>query len=307
MKYYLYKFFPNFAKKCARLKRKIIIFIHRKYSFEQMEKYINKKYFQVHGYKMDWKNPKSYTQKIQYSKLYNCNSLKTICSDKIAVRDYVKTVIGEEYLIPIYGVWEKFDEIDFKNLPNKFILKTNHGSATNIIVNDKRKIDIKKVKRKMNNFLNDDFAYYGFELHYSGIKPLIFAEELLDFGDSNIEDYKFLCFDGKIHYFWVDFNRNTNHKRNMYDLEWNLLEWNQWHYGNYTKKIEKPKNFDEMIEIVQKLSAGFDHVRVDLYNINGKIYFGELTFTNGGGYEPIYPREMDYELGKLWNLQNYNL
>ena len=101
---------------------------------------------------------------------------------------------------------------------------------------------------------------------------------------------------------WVDFNRNTNHKRNTYDLEWNLLQWNQWNYGNYDGTFEKPANFDEMVEVAKALSKGFDHVRVDLYNINGQIYFGELTFTNGGGYEPIYPREMDYKLGSMWKL-----
>ena len=205
-------------------------------------------------------------------------------------------------MIPIYGVWERFDDIDFDKLPNQFVLKTNHGSATNIIVKDKSRLNIAETRKKMNDYLQDDFAYYGFELHYAGIKPLIYAEQLLDFDETGIEDYKFLCFDGKIHCFWVDFNRHTNHKRNMYDLEWNLLPWNQWHYGNYEDEFEKPSNFEEMVRVANELCKDFDHVRVDLYNVNGKIYFGELTFTNGGGYEPIYPREMDYELGGLWKL-----
>ena len=302
MRKYLYKYFPNFAKKCARIKRKGIIFIHKKYSIQKMEKYISKKYLKIQGYEMNWETPESYTQKIQYSKLFNRHTLRTLCSDKVAVREYIRNIVGEEYLIPIYGVWEKFEDIDFDKLPNQFVLKTNHGSATNIIVKDKRKLDMNKVKKQMNNYLQDDFAYYGFELQYAGIKPLIYAEQLLQFDQSGVEDYKFLCFNGKIHCFWIDFNRNTNHKRNVYDLDWNLLSWNQWHYGNYNGKLEKPSNFTEMINVAGELCKGFDHVRVDLYNINGKIYFGELTFTNGGGYEPIYPREMDFELGKLWKL-----
>lgn len=302
MRHFLYTFFPNFARKCARLKRKLTIFLHKKYSLEEMKSYISKNYLAIHGYEMDWDKPSSYTQKIQYSKLFNRDVRRTVLSDKVKVREYVRDTIGEKYLIPIYGVWGRVDDIDFDKLPNRFVLKTNHGSATNIIIEDKESINISEIKKRMNEYLHDDFAYYGFELHYAGIKPLIYAEELLDFGESNIEDYKFLCFDGKIPYFWIDFNRNSNHKRNMYDLEWNLLPWNQWNYGNYEGIVEKPANFEEMIEVASKLCRDFDHVRVDLYNVNGHIYFGELTFTNGGGYEPIYPSKMDYELGSKWNL-----
>lgn len=158
----------------------------------------------------------------------------------------------------------------------------------------------------MTNYLHDDFAYYGFELHYAGITPKLYAEELLDFGNCGIEDYKFLCFNGEIYCFWIDFNRNSNHKRNVYDLNWNLLPWNQWTYGNYEGEVQKPENFDEMINIVKALCKGFDHVRVDLYNVRGKIYFGEMIFTNGGGYKPIQPQEMDFELGKVWNLEITN-
>ena len=303
MRSFLYKHFPDFARKCTRLKRKGITFLHKKYSVQKMENYISKKYVAIQGYEMDWINPTSYTQKIQYSKLFNRDPRRTEYSDKVAVREHVKNCVGEMYLIPIYGVWESFDDIDFDKLPNQFVLKTNHGSATNIIVKDKSKLNISEIKKKMTDYLRDDFAYYGFELHYAGIKPLIYAEQLLDFGDnSGVEDYKFLCFDGKIRCFWVDFNRSTNHKRNMYDLDWNLLPWNQWNYGNYESEFERPENFAEMVSVASELCKGFDHVRVDLYNVNGKIYFGELTFTNGGGYEPIHPREMDFELGSLWKL-----
>lgn len=302
MKIIVYKLFPRTAQKIRRIKRKFIISIHRKYTISEMRDYISKKYLKYVGYPMDWEEPKSYTQKIQYSKLYNKQSLRTSLSDKVSVRDFIKNTIGEKYLIPIYGVWETFEEINFDELPNQFVLKTNHGSATNIIIRDKSKMNYKKIKKQMTDFIKDDFAYYGFELQYSGIKPLIYAEKLLEFDDSGIEDYKFLCFDGKVDYFWIDFNRYSNHKRNMYDLNWNLMPWNQWTYDNYKEKVNKPSNFDEMVECALALCRGFDQVRVDLYNVNGNIYFGELTFTNGGGYEVIIPQEMDFELGSKWKI-----
>lgn len=295
-----------FSKEKAYLKvqkRKLIICLHKQYSIDQRKMFISKKYLKYLGYPMDWMSPKSYTQKIQYSKLFNNDPRRTLCSDKVAVRDFVKKKIGEKYLIPIYGVWDSFDSIDFTKLPEKFVLKTNHGSATNLIVRNKSAFNVNKARSTMIRFLKDDFAFYGFEMQYAAIKPVIYAEQCLSFDCSGIEDYKFLCFDGVVKYFWIDFNRYSNHKRNMYDLNWNLQAWNQWTYGNYEGVVKKPDNFSEMIDIAQKLSRGFDHVRVDLYNVNGKIYFGELTFTNGGGYENILPIESDFELGKLWELR----
>ena len=288
--------------KAKQIKRKITVEAHKHYSVTRIESYISKKYKRFIGYDMDWSNPHSYTQKIQYSKVHNHDKMRSLCSDKVAVREYVKKTIGEEYLIPIYGVWERFEDIDFDKLPNSFVLKTNHGSSTNIIVKDKSKLDMKDARKKFKRWLKENFAYYGFELHYAPIKPLIYAEQLLDFGDQGIEDYKFLCFDGNARYFWIDFNRSSNHKRNMYDMDWNLQAWNQWHYGNYDDTVEQPNNFNEMKEVAKKLAKGFDHVRVDLYNVNGHIYFGELTFTNGGGYEHIVPQEYDFILGNCWTL-----
>lgn len=148
MRSYLYRNFPNFAKKCARMKRKLIILAHKHYSVPMMEKYISKKYKQVVGYDMDWENPKSYTQKIQYSKVFNHDARRTTYSDKVAVRDFIKETVGEKYLIPIYGVWNSFSEIDFSKLPNSFVLKTNHGSATNVIVKDKSKLNLTELKKR---------------------------------------------------------------------------------------------------------------------------------------------------------------
>ena len=249
--------------------------------------------------------PKTYTEKIQWSKIYDSTSLKGKLSDKYAVRNWVKEKIGEEYLIPLIGVWESFDDIDFESLPSSFVLKTNHGSGTNLLVKDKNQLNLNVTKRLFDFWMKQNFAYFGcgYEMHYKYIKPKIIAEEYLKDLNEELSDYKFLCFNGQPYYCWVDVNRNSNHKRNVYDLEWNLQPWNQFNYGNTETDIPCPENFGNMIKLAQCLSEGFEHVRVDLYNVKGRIYFGEMTFTNGKGYEPIIPKEYDLMIGNLWTIQ----
>ncbi len=263
---------------------------------------ISEQYKKRIGHELNWNNPTCYTEKMQWEKLYDENPLKTQYTDKYLVRSWIKKVIGEEYLIPLLGVWNSFDEIDFNSLPNRFVLKTNHGSGTNIIVKDKEKLNLKSTKRTINDWLNTDFGYKTFELHYSKIVPKIIAEEYIETKTGDLQDYKFLCFDGKPLFCWVDIGRYSNHTRNVYDLNWNLQPWNQEALGHYDKEIPKPINFAKMIELATVLSTGFSHVRVDLYNVEGKIYFGEMTFTNGGGFDRILPSSYDVELGKLWKL-----
>lgn len=207
-------------------------------------------------------------------------------------------------MIPEIGIYDSFEEIIKNDLPNSFVIKCNHDSGSTTVVRDLNKVNWNDLKYKYKFHLSTDYSYFTMEPQYSLIKPKIIIEELLDFDLSNnkIEDYKFLCFDGVVHFCWIDIDRFNNHKRNIYNLNWELQSWNQQNYGNYDKKINEPKNFKKMIEIAEKLSAGFSHVRVDLYNLNGKIYFGEMTFTNGSGFEKIYPQIWDNNLGKLWNL-----
>lgn len=273
----------------------------KKLSKEKYKNILSKMYKKRIGHNLDWNNLCTYTEKMQWEKLYNDNPLKTQLSDKYKVREWVKEKIGEEYLIPLLGVWENFEDIDFSTLPDKFVLKTNHGSGTNYIVKDKSKINLKQLKRLFNDWMKIDYAFNtGFEMHYSNIKPLIIAEKYIESEYNELQDYKFLCFNNKPYYCWVDMNRYTSHTRNVYDLDWNLQEWNQFTYGTYKEPIEKPKNFDKMIEIAECLCKGFSHVRVDLYNVKGRIYFGEMTFTNGSGLDPIVPEEYDTKLGDLW-------
>lgn len=260
-------------------------------------------YERLVGHKLDWNNLVTYTEKMQWEKLYDKNPLKVQLADKYLVRNWVGDKIGNEYLIPILGVWDNFNQIDFSSLPDKFVLKTNHGSGTNMVVKDKNELNKRRAARTFDDWLNTDYAYCsGFEMHYSEIKPMIIAEQYIEDKLGELQDYKFLCFDGKPYYCWVDKGRYSNHTRNVYDLNWNLQPWNQASYGIYKNPIERPINFGKMVELATILAQGFSHVRVDFYNIEGTIYFGEMTFTNGSGLDAILPVEYDKMLGDLWNL-----
>ncbi len=267
-------------------------------------KILEKAYLERIGRPLDWNNLTAYTEKMQWEKIYGENPLKPILADKYAVREWVAEKIGEEYLIPLLGAWDSFDEIDFDQLPDQFALKTNHGSGTNEIVKDKSAMDLKAMRSRFNDWMAMDFAYTTyFEMHYSKIKRKIIAEKYLETDLGELQDYKFLCFDGKPHFCWVDLGRYSKHTRTVFDMDWNLQPWTQAHYGIADHPIPKPKNFEKMKELAEILAQGFSHVRVDFYNIDGVIYFGEMTFTNGSGMDCIVPDQYDRELGDLWNLK----
>lgn len=252
---------------------------------------------------LDWTNLERYTEKMQWAKLYDGSQLKTKLSDKYLVRQWIADKIGESYLIPLLGVWDSFEEINLENLPDQFVLKVNHSSGVNLIVKDKSQIDWKLQKVIFNNALQRNFGYTeSLELHYKDIQPKIIAEEYIEDSSGQLNDYKFLCFGGKVYYCWVDFDRYDEHKRNIYNLDWDLQDWNQYNYSNFEGSVPKPKNFELMVELAEILCEGFSHVRVDLYNVDGKIYFGEMTFTNGAGFEIIHPDEANLMLGDLWDL-----
>ena len=232
---------------------------------------------------LDLDNPRTYSEKIQWIKLYDIDYLKTYLTDKYLVRKWVKKKIGEKYLIPLLGVWNKFDEIDFNKLPNQFVLKCNHGSGMNIIVLNKNKFNIFEAKNNIDYWMKINYAFnYGLELQYKNIKRKIIAEEYIENNDNNINDYKIWCFDGKIETIMVITERNKIKKYAFYDKNWNLLP---FYYTNFKeKKIDKPKNLNELINISEILSKGFKHVRIDFYILNnGTIKFGEMTFTPNSG------------------------
>lgn len=277
--------------------------LKRRKTYIGAEKKISKLYKKKNGKEINWLHPKTYTEKVSFSKLYCFSKLKSDLTDKYKVRNWIKNKIGETYLIPLLGVYNSFDEIDFSLLPNEFVIKCNHDSGSITIINNKENINIKELKAKYDYYIKRNFASYGYEMHYNEIIPKIIIEKHM--GD-NINDYKFLCFNGKPYYCWVDLDRFINHKRNFYDLKWNLQPFNQAKYGNTNQPLKCPKRFNEMVEVAEKLSKGFDQVRIDLYDIDERIYFGEMTFTNGNGMQEITPEEWDIKLGSLWNLDTSN-
>lgn len=286
--------------------RKRIINKMEKKSTEQLMEYDAKLFEKRHGKMLDWNNLQTYTEKMQWEKLFNHDPRKVICSDKYLVREWVKDKIGSDYLIPLIGSWKNVDDIDFDTLPNQFVLKTNCSSGDVIIVRDKSKLtakDIKGYKAKLNYYLNMKFGFNTCELHYNQIKPMIIAESLIFSERIDLPDYKFLCFDGVPYFCWVDTDRYTGHKRNVYDINWNPQNWHQTNYAISKEPIPRPANYDTMIEVVKKLAKDFSHVRVDLYNNNGRIYFGELTFTNSSGFERIEPESADLMLGEMWKIE----
>jgi hypothetical protein len=212
----------------------------KKLSTEGKKILISDAYKKAIGHDLDWSNLKTYTEKMQWEKLFHKDKRKTDLTDKYLVRDWVSKKIGPEYLIPMLDVWDSFSEIDFDKLPNQFVLKTNHGSGTNVIVKDQSAMSRKKIKRKFDYWMSLDFAYTTmFEMHYSDIQPKIIAEKYLETELGELQDYKFLCFDGVPYYCWVDLGRYSSRKRSrtVFDMEWNLQPWTQADYGICSESI----------------------------------------------------------------------
>ncbi|KAG4097275.1 TupA-like ATPgrasp-domain-containing protein [Neocallimastix lanati (nom. inval.)] len=251
----------------------------------------------------DIENPKTYNEKIQWMKLYDNSSLKTQLTDKYLVRNWVKEKIGEKYLIPLLGVWDSFDEINFDLLPNQFVLKANHGCQFNIIVKNKSELNIEEARKKMNEWLKINFAFkYGFEFQYLNIKPKIIAEKYIENINGDVYDYKVFCFNGKAESILVINDRKTNLKISFYDLNWNKLD---YIYSFLLNKdiVPKPKNLNLLIELAEKLAEGFPHVRVDFYILNdGTIKFGEMTFSSASGTCNWNPIQQDKIFGDLIKL-----
>lgn len=248
-------------------------------------------------------HPKTFNEKIQWLKLYDSTPLKTRLADKYLVRDWVKEKIGEKYLIPLLGVWDSFDEIDFGSLPEKFVLKTNHGSGWNILVPNKNELNIEDARKKFNKWMSTNYAFLGgFELQYKDIPRKIIAEKMLDSATDGINDYRFFCFDGEPQSIWVDFDSGKpTHRRNIYDLDWNLLPVHV-NYPNFTDPVPCPKNLHKMIELSRILSKGFIHVRVDFYEVGDRVYFGEMTFTSQTGAGKWDPPEYNLKFGQMIHL-----
>ncbi len=251
------------------------------------------------GLKLDLNDPKTYNEKIQWIKLNYANPRVTKLSDKLAIRPFIEEKIGKEYLIPLLGVYDKFSDIDFDKLPDRFALKTNLGSSWNVIVKDKAKLDMFKTRMKFFLWTHLNFAYTtGYQLQYVPIKPRILAEEYMENEDGSLRDYKVLTFGGKAHYIWVDTGRYTEHHRNFYDTDWNPAPFEIFK-TKLPNEIPRPVNLEKMLELAEILAHGYPMVRVDFYEVEGKLYFGEMTFTSASGIELFRQPEYDRIIGDM--------
>lgn len=257
------------------------------------------------GYPLDLRNPQTFNEKLQWLKLYNRRPEYTQMVDKYAVKEYVAQIIGKEYIIPTTGVWDKFGQIDFSALPERFVLKTTHGGGGGgvAICNDKEHFDTAEAKRKLEKSLSVDIYRSLREWPYKNVKRRIIAEEYMQDGSGELKDYKFFCFNGRVEFFKIDFDRFVDHHANYYDRNGKLLPFGEADLPPVPdKKLEIPHNIQEMIVLAEKLSAGIPFLRVDLYNIDEKIYFGELTFFPASGFGRISPEQYDRIIGKSLEL-----
>lgn len=250
------------------------------------------------GYKLDLKNPKTFNEKLQWLKINNRNPLYTQLVDKYEVRKYVSQKIGEEHLIPLLGLWNDYDEIDFSSLPNQFVLKCTHDSGGVVICRDKSKFDYETAKKKINESLKRNYFWTLREWPYKNVKPRIIAEKFMEVNSAvGLPDYKIFCFNGDPKIWFTVTNRSNGDPRcDYYDFEGNRLPFEQG-YKNSDAPIELPSNLAQMQECAKKLSEGMPHCRVDFYSVNEQVYFGELTFFDSSGMEPFEPREWDEKLG----------
>ncbi|MDR1584299.1 MAG: glycosyl transferase [Prevotellaceae bacterium] len=252
---------------------------------------------------LDLKNSKTFNEKLQWLKLYNRITSHVKMVDKAAVKDYIASIIGKEYIIATLGVWNKFDDIRFDLLPNQFVLKCTHDSGSVIICKDKSNFDFKLAKEKINKSLSRNFYYPGREWIYKNIKPRIIAEKyMVDESNVELKDYKIFCFNGSPKIIQVDFNRFSAHRRNLYSIKWELIPAELCYPNDSKTIIEQPKSLELMLDIARKLSSQIAFLRVDLYSIKETIYFGELTFYPGSGYEKFIPDEWDDIMGSWLKL-----
>lgn len=269
------------------------------------ERYIRLLWRLKYHQKLDLDNPKTYNEKLQWLKLYDRKPLYTTIVDKLAVKEYVAKIIGDQYIIPTLKVFNgEVTADDFKDLPHQFVLKTNQGSSSAgvIICRDKDKFDLTKAANRMNQSMHSSVYKAMREWPYKDIVPKVFAEKYMEDESGELRDYKFFCFDGKVKALFIGTERFSEEvKFDFFDADFNHLDLYQVHPMS-GKKIEKPACFEQMKEIAEKLSAGFPHVRVDLYNINGSIYFGEITFYHHGGFAPFHPEEWNRTFGDWINL-----
>lgn len=293
---------PNPNLKENKIKRLVAASFRNIIKLTNKELYVKLQYKYITHHKLDLINPKRYTEKLQYLRLkvYPYNDLVRQCAGRVGVRDYLKRKGFCDKLIPIYGIYDSFDDIDFNKLPDQFVMKCSHGCAYNYICKDKSKIDINKLRRTFTKWLSTDYGKKTVELHYSGIKPQIIIEQYLIQDNEPLPiEYKIHVFNGKARSLYVVTSRGKDIKYNNYYIDWtpfNGSQFNGWKTSD--RDLKKPTHFSDMVEIAEILAKPFPFVRVDLYNINGKIYFSEMTFTPAKGTLILDDDNADFEMGE---------
>lgn len=257
--------------------------------------------------KLNLENPQSFNEKLQWLKLYDRKPEYTCMVDKYEAKKYVAERIGEEYIIPTLGVWNSFDDIDFTTLPNQFVLKTTHDSGSVVICKDKNSFNYENAKKSLTNSLRRDYYLEHREWPYKNVPPRIIAEKYMSDNqnaadeESSLKDYKFYCFSGEPKFLYISdrMDDHTKARVSFANMKWESAPFGRTDYREFEELPERPQHFEEMIKLARVLSEGFPFLRVDLYEINKKVYFGELTFHPCAGFMPFKPEEWDKKLGQL--------
>ena len=300
---YMEKYWWEMAKKTPFIKN----FFNREIIYKNE---IKKFWYQKKKMKLELERPRTFNEKIQWIKLYDSTPIKTRLSDKYLVRGWIIDKIGLNYLIPLLGVYDYFEEINFEKLPNKFVIKCNHGRRYNILVHDKSKLNLTDTKSKIEKWINMNYAFKnGLELQYRDIRPKILIEKYIEDDKGHLKDYKFICFSGKPYFIYLDYLNQSEHKRNLYDLNWNQLPYEINSHISTFHLTDKPKYLEKMIELASILSKDFLYVRVDLFATKEKIFFGGMTFTSGSGIDDIKSKFFERKLSLLLKIPKsaYNI
>ncbi len=263
------------------------------------EEYIKRQFKAIHGKELDLENPRSFNEKLQWLKLYDRNPEYTRMVDKYEVKEYISQKLGQEYVIPLLGVWNNVDDIDFDTLPNQFVLKCTHDSHGLVICKDKKALDIEKAKKQLRSALNSDYYYRFREWPYKDVKPRIIAEQFMSNKGNDLVDYKVHCFNGKPKIVLVCDGRfsEAGLTEDFYDTDWNHLPVRRPLHPNAPYRNSKPDQLDEMLSLSEKLSSGIPFLRADYYIISEKVYIGELTFFPTSGLQKFDPEEYDLIFG----------
>lgn len=284
--------------------KKLLLGLLKKLKFLPPEQYVKIYYQYYTGKKLNLANPVEFNEKIQWLKVYYKPSILNQLVDKYAVRSFVAGRIGEKYLNELYQVYYRAKDVDFDELPEQFVIKGAHGFNFNLIVPDKSKLNRRRAAYLMRKWMSRNQYYRGgLEWAYKDVKPKLIAEAFLnELGRSTISDYKFYCFDGNVKFLQLDLERESNHQKLFYDKEWKKLPFTKGTGELSSATADKPQKFEEMVSLAEKLAKGFPFVRVDFYNLQGRIIFGEMTFYPGDGRQEFKPDRFNEVIGSYLKL-----